>query len=207
MAELKKIDFPGPEYREQGNRDVQKNIRVVVYGSSQPKPGSGLYEDARALGSALAGAGWTVATGGYSGVMEAVSRGAKEAGGATIGVTTAFYPAAKKNSYMDIEIRMPAYGDRLLELTRSGDAFIVMRGGSGTLAELFLTWELEKNTSISPGPIILYGAHWRTVIGFLAGEFPEELAFSSYIGLLHFAETPEEAVGIIRTALGLKKEN
>ena len=60
---------------------------VSVFGGSAPKPGSPAYEEAQRCGALLAQAGWTVATGGYRGVMEAVSRGAHEAGGHVIGVT------------------------------------------------------------------------------------------------------------------------
>jgi predicted Rossmann-fold nucleotide-binding protein len=101
---------------------------------------------------------------------------------------------------------VPAYGDRLLELIRNGDAYVIMPGGSGTLAELFLTWEMEKNTSISERPIVLYGARWKRIIGFLSGELPEELSFSAYLHLLHFAETPDEAVAVIREELARRKE-
>ncbi len=184
-----------------------RSICVVVYGSALPPEGSPLYESARAVGRALAGEGWAVATGGYLGVMEAASRGAKEAGGEVIGVTTAFNRARGANQFVDREIRTPTYGDRLLELTRRGDAFVAMRGGSGTLAELFLTWELEKNMSIPEGPIVLYGSQWRRIIDFLAGEFPDEIAFASFRRLLHFAETPEEAVTAIRAGLARRKES
>jgi len=171
--------------------------RVVVYGSSQPREGSEPYERAREIGRALAREGWTVVTGGYAGIMEAVSRGAKEAGGVTVGITTAS-SGRPANPYLDREIRVSSYGNRLLELTRQGNAFVVMPGGSGTLAELFLTWELEKNTGIPPGPMVLYGPVWRRVIECLGVELVEELSFSSYLHLLHFADSPSEAVRIIR---------
>ena len=77
---------------------------VTVFGSGLPKPGDAHYTEARALGAELARRGFVVCTGGYGGVMEAVSRGAKEAGGRTIGVTAAVF-SARANTWVDEEIR------------------------------------------------------------------------------------------------------
>ena len=57
---------------------MDNKIRIAVFGSSRPQPGTKLYEEARMVGRALAGAGWTIITGGYKGIMQAVSQGAKE---------------------------------------------------------------------------------------------------------------------------------
>ena len=182
---------------------MENNIKIAVFGSSQPRPGTEHYEEARLLGHTLAKAGWTVVTGGYRGVMEAASRGAKEAGGSTIGVTTAFFDAKgiKLNDYVDEEIKVPAYADRLLKLIAISDGYIIMRGGSGTLSEFFFSWELEKNRSILQKPIVLYGEHWKRIIDFLAEELHDELSFSSHLHLLEYTYDPEEAVEIIRRGL------
>jgi hypothetical protein len=181
---------------------MDTETRIVVFGSSQPGPGTSLYEEARAVGSALAREGWTVITGGYGGVMEAASRGAKEAGGTVIGVTTEFFSGRfpKANPYVDREVRMPSYGERLLELLRLGDGYVVMTGGSGTLAELFLAWELVKNKNLPERPIVLCGAQWRRIMDVLGRELSEELSFSSHLHILQFAETPEETVRLMRAA-------
>ena len=182
---------------------MEKNFKIAVFGSSQPRPGTKQYEEARQLGRALAEAGWTVVSGGYRGVMEAASRGAKEEGGKTIGVTTAFFgkKGLKPNEYVDTEIQTPTYAERLLKLTEISDGYVIMRGGSGTLTELFFSWELEKNKSIPPRPIVLYGDQWPRIINFLAEELPDELSFSSYLDLLGYANEPEKAVEIIRKRL------
>ena len=182
---------------------MKNNIKIAVFGSSQPNPGTEHYEDARQLGHALAEAGWTVVTGGYRGVMEAASRGAKEAGGSTIGVTTAFFDAKgiKPNDYVDEDIKVPTYADRLLKLISISDGYVILRGGSGTLSEFFFSWELEKNKSIPQRPIVLFGKHWKGIIDFLAGELHDELSFSSHLHLLEYTSDPEEAVEIIRRGL------
>ena len=179
------------------------NLKIAVFGSSRPLAGSERYEEARTVGSALAEAGFAVVTGGYKGVMEAASRGAKEAGGSTIGVTTAFFDGKnlKPNKYVDIEIKTPTYADRLLKLTEISDGYVIMRGGSGTLTELFFSWELEKNKSIPPRPIVLFGDQWGKIIDFLAHELSDELSFSSYTHLLAYTDKPEKVVEIIKKGL------
>lgn len=180
-----------------------KNINIAVFGSSQPLPGSAQYEDARRLGRAVAESGWTVVTGGYKGIMKAASMGAKEAGGSTIGVTTDFFgrKGLRANDYVDTEIRTPAYGDRLMKLTEISDGYIIMRGGTGTLTELFFAWELEKKIPVPPKPIVLFGNQWPRIIDFLAEELPDEHSFSRHLDLLAYTEDPEQAVEIIRSGL------
>ena len=179
---------------------VQHEKKIAVYGSSQPREGTNFYVEAYAVGYALAEAGYTVVNGGYRGVMEASSKGAREAGGKTIGITTAFFSARniKPNAYTDSEICVPTYGERLLKLVGMSDGYVVMRGGSGTLNELFCTWELIKNRSLPHRPIILYGEHWRRIIDFLRQELSDELSFSSFLHLLAFAVTPEEVIELLR---------
>ncbi len=182
---------------------MDNKIKIAVFGSSRPEPGSKQYEDAIQLGCAIAKEGWVVVTGGYRGIMEAASIGAKEAGGTTIGVTTDFFGkrGIKPNDYLDREIKTPTYAERLLKLTELSDGYVIMRGGSGTLTELFFSWELEKNKSIPPRPIVLYGEQWKKIIDFLAEELPDEFSFSSYLYLLGYALDPLEAVNIIRSRL------
>ncbi len=95
---------------------------ITVFGSSRPLEGEPDYEDARALGRGLAERGFAVCTGGYGGVMAGVSRGAKKAGGKTYGVTADFF-SAKANAWVDVEVRVATWQDRLFELIRLADGF------------------------------------------------------------------------------------
>src|ERR1700739_5110749 len=108
---------------------------VTVFGSSRPKAGDAEYEEARELGKWLAERGFAVCSCGCGGVMEAVSRGAKEAGGKTYGVTAEFFKR-KANPWVDTEVRMETWDERLFELIRLGDGFAGCKGGTGTLVEL-----------------------------------------------------------------------
>jgi len=184
---------------------MNKETKIAVFGSSCPLPGSERYEEARSVGSALAEEGWTVVTGGYRGVMEAALRGAKEAGGTTIGVTTAFFDSKNlhPNDYVDREIKTPTYADRLIKLIGMSGGYVVMRGGSGTLTELFLSWELEKNGSISLRPLVLFGGRWKRIIGLLTKEMHDEQSFSSFLHLLKYSTDTDEVVKLIREGLAL----
>src|SRR5205809_5112829 len=117
-----------------------KELIVTVFGSSRLRESDADYEEARVLGRALAKHGFSVCSGGYGGVMEAVSRGTKEAGGKTYGVTADFFKTAKLNPWIDLEVRMKTWEERLFELIRYADAFVAWKGGAGTLWGLSGVW-------------------------------------------------------------------
>ena len=136
---------------------------VSVFGSGRAEPDSADYEAAWELGRALARAGFAVCTGGYGGVMEAVSRGAKEAGGHTIGVTAEVF-AARANPWVVEEIRVKTWHERLLELIRRGDAYVVLPGGTGTLTELAVVWEWLHKGFLVAKPLVVLGDFWEPVV-------------------------------------------
>jgi len=136
---------------------------ITVFGSSRPSEADALYGEARALGRALAGAGFAVCSGGYGGVMEAVSRGAKEAGGATLGVTTSFF-RSRVNRWVDEEICVATWQDRLFELIRRGDGYVACQGGTGTLVELSVVWEMLNKRVMPHKPFAVLGGFWQPVI-------------------------------------------
>jgi len=108
---------------------METELIVTVFGSSRPCEGDTDYEEARSLGRALARHGFAVCSGGYGGVMEAVSRGAKEAGGRTYGVTAEFFKTAKLNRWVDVEVRKQTWEERLFELIRVAHGFVACKGG------------------------------------------------------------------------------
>ena len=141
-----------------------KELVVTVFGSSRPREGDADYEEARILGRALARHGFSVCSGGYGGVMEAVSRGAKEASGRTVGVTADFFKNAKLNPWVDEEVRLQTWEERLFELIRRADAFVACKGGTGTLVELAVVWEMLNKTVMSAKPFAVLGEFWRPVL-------------------------------------------
>lgn len=143
---------------------MEKELVVTVFGSSRPPEGSADYEEARVLGRALAKHGFSVCSGGYRGVMEAVSRGAKEAGGKTYGVTAEFFKSASLNSWIDVEVPMKTWEERLFELIRRGDGFVACKGGTGTLVELAVVWEMLNKSVMAGKPFAVLGDFWQPVL-------------------------------------------
>jgi len=142
-------------------------MNVTVFGGSQPKAGQASYQEAYELGKILAEAGHTVLTGGYIGTMEAVSKGAFEAGGHVIGVTCDDIEAWRKvkaNIWVKEERRFATLQERLNELVLACDAAIALPGGPGTLTEIALTWNLMIVASIRPKPLILVGEGWSSLM-------------------------------------------
>jgi uncharacterized protein (TIGR00725 family) len=136
---------------------------VTVFGSSRPKEGDEEYAEARALGKALAEGGFAVCSGGYGGVMEAVSRGAKDGGGKTYGVTAEFFGRGA-NEWIDVEVRKKSWEERLFELIRLGDGFVACMGGTGTLVELAVVWEMLNKSVMSAKPFVVLGEFWQPVL-------------------------------------------
>ncbi len=143
------------------------NLNISVFGGSQPQPGSPAYAEACELGKLLAQSGHTVLTGGYIGTMEAVSRGAAEAGGHVIGVTCAdieAWRAIKPNGWVQEERRFATLQERLNELVRACDAAIALPGGPGTLTEIAMTWNLMIVHAIPRKLLILTGTGWKSLM-------------------------------------------
>jgi hypothetical protein len=170
---------------------------VSVFGGGSPRPGDPAYVEAERLGRLLAEAGYVVMTGGYAGVMEAASKGARQAGGRTIGVTVGMFDQAGRqpNHYVDEVVTYDLLSDRLLHVVSRCDAAIALPGGIGTLSEVALTWSLLQVGQIAPMPLVLVGDTWHSVMlsFYGAGHYIRE----QHLSLLQFARTPEQAVRLI----------
>jgi uncharacterized protein (TIGR00730 family) len=170
---------------------------ISVFGSSAPRPGQPDYEAAYELGRLLAGAGFAVASGGYIGTMEAVSRGAAEAGGEVVGVTCdeiERWRAVGPNRWVSQEIRYPTLLERLAHLVTRNDGMVAMGGGVGTLTEVALAWNQLQVQVIGPRPLILLGDIWhRTMAAFTDSPYVP----AAHRALLQLATTPQEAVALL----------
>ena len=150
-----------------------RSARVVtVFGSSRAERGSEEYEAAHRLGAAIAARGWTLCNGGHDGTMEAAAKGAKEAGGSTLGVSLALYRPTNQNPWLDQEIVAESLFARLDQLVTLGDAFVALRGGIGTLLELCLTWNLAQSPEFSRKPLVVVGPAWSSVVALLRASLP-----------------------------------
>jgi hypothetical protein len=137
---------------------------VAVFGSSEPEAGSAPYEEARRLGSLLARAGARVVSGGYGGVMEGASRGAREAGGEALGVTGAFFTDRAPNEWLTEAVAGSDLFERTRLLIDLSDAFIILPGKSGTIAELAFLWALDRARMLGGKPVVLCGTIWPALL-------------------------------------------
>lgn len=138
--------------------------RIAVYGSSSVAPQSPVYAEALLLGRLLAQHGAEVACGGYGGVMEAVSRGAREAGGRAVGYTVASWDDRRANTYLSEQFPCRDLYERLRHLIDECDAMLALGGGIGTLVEVTLAWNQLFMDLIEPRPLIVVGEAWRQVL-------------------------------------------
>ena len=174
-------------------------MNISVFGGAQPQPNSPAYEEARLLGKLLAQRGHAVLTGGYIGVMEAVSRGANEAGGHVIGVTCEDIEAwrpIKANEWVKEERRRKTLIERLQALVEGCDAAIALPGGVGTLAEISIMWNLMVVESLHRRPLILIGGGWQSTFDQFFTSFDTYMPAHQRDDL-HFAGDVHTAVKII----------
>jgi uncharacterized protein (TIGR00725 family) len=136
---------------------------ITIFGSSRPATGAADYEEARELGKALAQRGFAICSGGYGGVMEAASRGAKEAGGKTYGVTAEFFNRGA-NEFVDVEVRKKTWQERLFSLIEMADGYVACKGGTGTLVELAVVWEMLNKSVMAEKPCVVFGEFWQPIL-------------------------------------------
>lgn len=176
-------------------------MNITVFGGAQPKEGSEAYEEARELGKLLAERGHAVLTGGYMGTMEAVSRGASEAGGHVIGVTCIDieeWRPTKPNQWVKEERRKQTLIERLVGLIEGCDLAIALPGGAGTLTEISLMWNLMLVETMPPRPITLVGSGWQSTFDQFFKEFRAYMPIRQQ-ELLYFVKDVKTAVSIVES--------
>jgi uncharacterized protein (TIGR00730 family) len=182
---------------------MTEKIKVItVFGSSRPGEGHAEYAEAIELGRALAAAGFAVCTGGYAGVMEGVSRGARETGGRVLAVTSSFF-GARANRWVGEETRTETWQERLFELVRLGDGYVACKGGTGTLVELAVVWEMLNKKAMERRPFVVLGDFWQPILERVR---EVERGHASRWGesndpLVHQAPTPAEAAQFLSARL------
>lgn len=179
-------------------------MRVSVFGGSATAPAHPHYEQAIELGRLLAASGYDVQTGGYMGAMEAVSRGASQAGGRVIGLTSdqiERWRPVPPNRWIDEELRFSTVHQRLFAIIDSCHAAMALPGGIGTLAEIAVLWNHLVFTAAKP--FILIGPGWQSLMETFFSTFPEEIP-SGYRSLLSFAPSNSSAVEMLTRQLPVK---
>jgi uncharacterized protein (TIGR00730 family) len=169
---------------------------VTVFGSARFTEDHPYYQMARAVGTLLARAGFTVMTGGGPGIMEAANRGAREAGGRSVGCNIRLAHEQQPNPYLDRYVTFQHFYVRKVLLVKYSYAFIAMPGGFGTLDEIFETATLIQTQKIKNFPLVLMGKEfWGPLLDFLRGR----LVLAKTIDPLDaerilVTDSPEEAV-------------
>src|SRR5215475_645997 len=167
---------------------------ITIFGGSKCDESSLEYAQARRVGELLAESGFTICTGGYSGVMEAASRGAHERGGRVIGITMNQFKS-EPNRYLTEKVPSEHFYERLQRLITQSVGYIALRGGMGTVTEISLVWNKLQTGVLEPRPLVLLGDCWPPIVK----EWQRHLAVTDTdVLMLNFAMTPEEAVSIVR---------
>ena len=135
---------------------------VAVLGSARLGSDDPRWHEARALGAALAAAGWTVMTGGYGGLMAATAQGAHEAGAVVVGLPMSAWADLEPSEYVS-ELRWSAdYAERLGHIL-GADVVIGLPGGIGTLAEATVVWSALQ-TEPGAARLVLFGVAWQRLV-------------------------------------------
>ena len=176
---------------------------VTVFGSARFDEDHPSYAMAREVGRLLAGRGFTVMTGGGPGVMEAANRGAKEAGGASVGCNIKLPHEQKPNDYLDTMIEFEHFYVRKLMLTKYSYAFVVLPGGFGTMDELFEVLTLIQTGKVLDFPVALMGREfYEPGIALLRRMVERKTIDETDLDKLTVSDDPAEVVeGITGTAM------
>jgi uncharacterized protein (TIGR00730 family) len=172
---------------------------VTVFGSARFKEDHPYYALARTVGQRLAKIGFTVMTGGGPGIMEAANRGAKEAGGFSVGCNIVLPEEQKINAYLDRRVTFRHFYVRKVMLVKYSYAFVVMPGGLGTMDEFFEAAVLIQTRKIGNFPVILFVRHyWRPLVEFLNEMVAVGTIAREDLDLLLFTDSVDEAMAHIQ---------
>jgi uncharacterized protein (TIGR00730 family) len=172
---------------------------VTVFGSARTREDDPNYGLARQMGAAIAGLGFTVMTGGGPGIMEAANRGAKDAGGRSVGCNIELPFEQRPNPYLDRCVTMHYFFVRKTLLVKYSYAFVVFPGGAGTVDELFEALTLIQTGKILHFPIVVMGTdYWRELLGFIEKMAQVGTISPEDVRLIYATDSVEDALAHIR---------
>jgi uncharacterized protein (TIGR00730 family) len=173
---------------------------VSVFGSARTPADHPEYKSAQETGALLAGAGYSVITGGGPGIMEAANRGAFEAGGTSVGCNIELPHEQFSNPYLTLSMKFKYFFVRKMMFVKYSDAFIIFPGGFGTLDELFESLTLIQTRKIHNFPVVLFGsAYWQGMLDWLRGPMLAEAKIvEEDFKRLHVTDSPAEIIEIIK---------
>ncbi len=172
---------------------------VTVFGSARLKEGHPWYEKTREVAGEIAKLGFTVMTGGGPGIMEAANRGAKEAGGRSVGINIILPHEQHVNPWLDTSVDMRYFFTRKTLLIKYSYAFVVMPGGIGTMDELFEALTLIQTKKLHNFPVILIGVdYWTPMMSAILRMKDEGLISPEDLDLLTLTDSIPEAMEVLK---------
>ncbi|MEU9604893.1 TIGR00730 family Rossman fold protein [Streptomyces sp. NPDC048057] len=177
---------------------------ISVFGSARTLPGTPEYEAGIQIGKALVNAGFAVITGGGPGAMEAANRGAREAGGISVGLGIELPFEQGLNPHVDIGVNFRYFFVRKTMFVKYASGFVVLPGGLGTLDELFEALTLVQTGKVTRFPIVLFGSeYWSGLVDWLTNTVVAQGKASERDTLLfHVTDDIEEAVNLVTKETG-----
>lgn len=169
---------------------------ATIFGSARIDRGNPIYEQARQTGRMFAEEGFAVITGGGPGVMEGANRGAREAGGVSVGFRIKLPHEEVENPFLDISVLFEHFYARKTMLVKAAEGFVLFPGGFGTLDELFESLVLIQTGEVQHFPVILFGSeYWNGLLDWIRAQPLEERMISpDDLDLLFVTDDPAEAV-------------
>jgi uncharacterized protein (TIGR00730 family) len=169
---------------------------VSIFGSARVPEHDPAYVAARTTARRFAEAGWAVVTGGGPGVMEAANRGAKDAGGLSVGFNIELPHEQHENPYLDISLEFRHFYSRKTMFVKAAEGFVVFPGGFGTVDELFEALTLIQTGKVLHFPVVLFdSAYWAGLLEWIRRELLERRMVSpDDLDLLSVTDDPGEAV-------------
>jgi uncharacterized protein (TIGR00730 family) len=176
---------------------------VTIFGSARVSESSATYEAARETARLFAQAGLAVVTGGGPGVMEAANRGAKDAGGLSVGFNILLPHEQGLNPYCDIARTFKHFYVRKVMFVKAAEGFVIFPGGFGTMDELYEALTLIQTGKIGTFPVVLFDRdYWEEMIDWIRGEMlADGLVSPDDLDLLYLTDEPQEAVDRIVTKM------
>lgn len=149
---------------------------VAIFGSADIANTDPIYTEAFEAAKALAQQGYRLVNGGGPGVMQAVTQGAESVGGQTLTVTfkpenAPYFEGSSSDNKADATVLASDYGQRVSLLINNADAFVIFKGGTGTISEWAMVWLLAHIYYGVHKPFVLYGDFWHEVIEVMKKHF------------------------------------
>lgn len=174
---------------------------ISIYGSARTPTTDPLYRDAEILGRELSKAGFSIVTGGASGIMEAANKGAFQEKSSSVGLNIFLEHEKKPNDYQDISLRFRHFFTRKLMFLKYAFAHVIFPGGYGTLDELSEILILMQKTRIKKHSIILYNQdYWEDILKWFHKALAKKMISEHDLNLFTVVNTPEEALNVIQTS-------